>query len=232
MAVNILLVEDENSIADNILHALVADGFNVTHFQEGQKGIGAASQGVFALAIVDVGLPDMSGFEVGRVLIHTHRIPVIFLTARGDEIDRVSGLELGADDYLVKPVSLRELCARVRVILRRGAALQNSSVDRSSRPARKIASKFKIDGERYQITYDEKLLDLSKTEYLLLKTVIESPGRVFTREDLMNRAWQEPEMSLERTVDTHIKSIRKKLREITDLELIITHRGLGYSAKE
>jgi two-component system catabolic regulation response regulator CreB len=171
-----------------------------------------------------VGLADGNGFDFCRDLRSSSRVPVIFLTARTAEIDRVVGLEIGADDYVVKPFSPRELCARVRAVLRR-------SNGTGATPARSPA--FAIDSERMRITYHGSLLDLSRYENRLLKVLVSRPGRVFTRDQLMDQAWEEPEASLDRTVDTHIKTLRAKLRKIThDHDPIKTHRGIGYSLRE
>ena len=143
----------------------------------------------------------------------------MFLTARSEEIDRLIGLEIGADDYVAKPFSPREVCARVRVILRR-----------SQPTAPKQSAALTLDEERARIHFHGQPLMLTRYEYLLLKTLMQSPGRVYSRQQLMDLVWQDAEESLDRTVDTHIKTIRAKLREQDpDANLILTHRGLGYS---
>jgi two-component system catabolic regulation response regulator CreB len=158
--------------------------------------------------------------------IKKSRLPIIFLTARAEEVDRVLGLEIGGDDYITKPFSPRELVARIRSVLRRTEDSESVAVPQS-------LNSFRIDEERVKIFFQGKPLELSRYEFRLLSILVKRPGRVYSREELMNRAWEEPEMSLERTVDSHIKMIRAKLREIdiTD-DSIITHRGLGYSLKE
>ena len=170
----------------------------------------------------------MDGFALAREIRKTGDLPIIFLTARSSEVDRVVGLELGADDYVSKPFSPRELSARVKAVLRRSAAHRTAAS-----PTPSSSRVFQIDEDRYRISFKEQLLDLSKYEFKLLKVLIDSPGRVFTREHLMALCWEEPEMSLERTVDAHIKNIRAKLRAVDpDLEVIITQRGIGYSLRE
>ncbi len=227
MKPSILLIEDELSIAQNLRYALEGDGFEVTTTTTGSEGLALADKIEFSLAIVDLGLPDQSGFEVGRVLIGKSQLPVIFLTARGAEIDRVAGLELGADDYLVKPVSLRELCARVRAVLRRVTA--NKRVPQESIST----SGLTVDESRKRISYRTTDLELSKTEYQLLLALLRNTGRVLSREQLMNLAWDDPNMSLDRTVDAHIKTLRNKLERVAPgEEFIITHRGFGYSFRE
>lgn len=216
---HILIVEDEPSIRDAAQYAIETDGCSVNCCSTGGEALEQA--GNCDLIVLDVGLPDMSGFDVCRELrARKSTVPVLFLTARSDEIDRVVGLEIGGDDYVTKPFSPRELSARVRAILRRtghGCTGGNGSV-------------FVVDTERFVIRYHNQPLELSRYEYRLLAALIASPGRVFSRAQLMDAAWEEPEASMERTVDTHIKSLRAKLRAIRpDEDPIRTHRGFGYS---
>lgn len=229
MAQRILVIEDEPAIAETTTYALSTDGFEPTWVSTGQAALDLLEQQHFDLALLDVGLPDINGFDVFRQI--RHQLPVIFLTARSGEIDRIVGLELGADDYIAKPFSPRELCARVRTVLRR---LQKQQAQ--SRPAQLLLATtitFMIDEERKQIRYHGVALELSRTEYRLLKVLLERPGRVFSREELMDKAWEHPDVSLERTVDAHVKLIRSKLRAVQEEpDPIITHRGLGYSLKE
>ncbi len=223
---NILLVEDEPSIADNIVYALKTEGFTPTWCQTGRDALERLAGETFALVILDVGLPDMNGFDVCRKIRTISNVPVVFVTARKDEIDRVVGLEIGADDYVVKPFTPRELTARIRAILRRSEG--------SSPTAQPIAAAvFAVDEERCEIRYHGTPLQLSRYEFRLLKVLIQKPGRVYSRERLMELAWEEPDTALDRTVDAHIKTLRAKLRAVRDDEdPIRTHRGLGYSLKE
>ena len=221
----ILLVEDEPSIADNILYALKTEGFAPTWCQTGQDGLQAFAQQSFVLVILDVNLPDVNGFELCKKLRATSTVPIVFVTARKDEIDRVVGLEIGADDYVVKPFTPRELTARVKAILRR----TESTAFSQTQPSRQ----FSIDDERCEIRYFGAPLQLSRYEFRLLKVLVQKPGRVYSRDQLMELAWEEPDTALDRTVDTHIKMLRAKLRAIRDDEdPIRTHRGLGYSLKD
>jgi two-component system, OmpR family, catabolic regulation response regulator CreB len=234
--VRILLVEDEPAIADTITYALTTEGFEPTWCATGQAALAALRRTTFGLAIVDVGLPDINGFDLFREM-HTHwRVPVIFLTARTSEIDRVVGLELGADDYVPKPFSPRELCARVRTVLRRvakSAAADPPVPPRSSPAAPRISGPFEVDDERKTIRFRGRPLDLSRYEYRLLKLFVERPGRVFSRDDLLVQVWDDPASSFDRTVDAHVKQLRAKLRAVDpQAEPIQTHRGLGYSLKE
>jgi two-component system catabolic regulation response regulator CreB len=228
MQQKILVVEDEAGIAENISYALRTEGYAVQWCSTVGDARNVMAQERMALIVLDVGLPDGNGFEFCRELRRSSRVPVIFLTARTSEIDRVVGLEIGADDYVLKPFSPRELCARVRAVLRRSGETVTPTA-----PLPTGGPPFAIDDERMQITYSGSPLDLSRYEYRLLEVLIERPGQVFSRDQLMARAWEEPESSLDRTVDTHIKTLRAKLRRVTPaFDPIKTHRGIGYSLKE
>ncbi|MCS3461105.1 beta-lactam response regulator transcription factor BlrA [Aeromonas sp. BIGb0445] len=215
----IWLVEDEANIADTLIYALQTEGFEVIWFNLGETMLARLEQTQPDFLILDVGLPDINGFELcKRVRAHSDT-PLMFLTARSEEIDRLIGLEIGADDYVAKPFSPREVCARVRTILRR-----------SERQPPSQASGLLLDEERARICFHGQPLNLTRYEYLLLKTLMQAPGRVYSRQQLMDRVWSGAEDSLDRTVDTHIKTLRAKLRERDpDANLILTHRGLGYS---
>ena len=220
MEPNILIVEDEPAIADTISYALRTEGFIPSHAELGEAALALVAKGSFKLVILDVGLPDISGFEVCRRLRTFSDLPVIMLTARAEEVDRIVGLEIGADDYVVKPFSPRELVARVRVILRR--------LDRSQ--ARAPSAAFWVDEAKHRIEFHGKALDLTRYEFRLLKTLLAHPEQVFTRPQLLERVWPEAEESGDRTVDTHIKTLRAKLRALdAEADPIQTHRGLGYS---
>jgi two-component system catabolic regulation response regulator CreB len=231
MAQRILVIEDEPSIAETTIYALNTDGFETVWVATGQQAMTMLQTQSFDLALLDVGLPDINGFDVFRQI--NHLLPVIFLTARSGEIDRIVGLELGADDYIAKPFSPRELCARVRTVLRRLQKQSQLQEPTIQLPIPKKQSNFFIDDERKCIQFLGVMLELSRTEYRLLKVLCEKPGRVFTREELMNQAWEHPDVSLERTVDAHVKLIRAKLRTVNpEADPILTHRGMGYSLKE
>lgn len=227
MKPRILVVEDEPAIADTIVYALATDDFEPHWCATGADALAAARQHPAALAVLDVGLPDMNGFELFKRLQQLDAsLPVIFLTARSSEIDRVVGLELGADDYIGKPFSPRELVARVRTVLRRSQ--RAAPVAMTSAPAA-----FAVDDEKKTIRFRGRSLDLSRTEYRLLKVLVERPGRVYSRDELMQRAWDDPSSAFDRTVDAHIKALRAKLREVDEnADPISTHRGMGYSLRE
>ncbi|WP_338847370.1 two-component system response regulator CreB [Massilia sp. W12] len=228
MSQKILLVEDEVAIADNLAYALATDGFTPHHVPLGQAALDAlqAPDHPYSLVVLDVGLPDLNGFEVCRRLRQHSNIPVIFLTARSDEIDRIVGLEIGADDYVTKPFSPRELVARVRAVLRRhmapGATIKPECQD--------VPERFDLREEEGRILYYGRLLNLTRYEYLLLKTLIQRPNQLFSRAQLMDKVWADAANTMDRTVDTHIKSLRAKLKAINDKDdPIQTHRGMGYS---
>lgn len=224
MKPRILIVEDEPSIIDNIQYALETDGFETMCFTSGLKALECLEQEGVDLIVLDVGLPDINGFELCKNIRKKTNTPIIFLTARTEEVDRIVGLEIGADDYVTKPFSPRELTARIKAVIRRtGTVKENPSK----------SNVFSVDGSRRRITYLGRPLDLSRYEFNILKTFINRPGHVFSRDKLMDMAWEEPEASLDRTVDAHIKNIRAKLRSIEPgSDPIITHRGIGYSLRE
>ena len=220
----ILVVEDEAPIAETIIYALQTEGYTAVWRTTGREALEVLASRQVALVVLDVGLPDGSGFDFCREMQRRGRVPVIFLTARNAEVDRIVGLELGADDYVAKPFSPRELTARVRAVLRR------SNPDRVGAAP---AADWRQDAERCRIGYKGRKLELTRNEYRLLSALIASPGRVFSRDQLMELAWDDPGASLDRTVDAHVKQLRAKLREVApDEELIVTHRGLGYALKE
>ncbi len=220
----ILVVEDEASIAETITYALQTEGFNPVWKTTGREALAVLDQQPVALVVLDVGLPDMSGLDVCRELRRQHTVPVIFLTARNSEVDKIVGLELGADDYLAKPFSPRELTARIRAVLRR------SNGGGASTPQ---ATGWSHDASRCRISFQGQPLELTRNEYRLLGALLASPGRVFSREQLMIAAWEDPGAALDRTVDAHIKTLRAKLRAAApEADPIVTHRGLGYSLRD
>lgn len=220
----ILVVEDEASIAETVTYALRTEGFEPVWRTTGREALAAVAGQTPALVVLDLGLPDMSGLDVCRELRRRGAgLPIIFLTARSGEVDRVVGLELGADDYVVKPFSPRELTARVRAVLRRSVAPA----------ATEDAGPWQHDAERCRLSYRGRTLELTRNEYRLLATLVAAPGRVFSREQLLTAAWEDPGAALDRTVDAHVKLVRAKLREAApEHDPIVTHRGLGYSLRE
>ena len=222
----ILVIEDEPSIADGIVYALETEGFQVTWKSKGLEGMDIFRREGADCIVLDVGLPDSNGFELCKEIRALSNVPIVFLTARSEEVDCVVGLEIGADDYISKPFSPRELSARIKSILRRAQAAAGDAAPASSGP-------FSVDPDRYQITYYGERLDLSRYEYRLLKVLVDRPGKVYSRDQLMEIVWDDAGASLDRTVDAHIKSLRAKMKSVKDgLDPIMTHRGIGYSLKD
>ena len=235
----ILIAEDESGIADTLQYVLKSDGFTPVWCATAEETLAQFAAEPPALAILDVGLPDMNGFELFKRLHAITQasggaeVPMIFLTARSDEIDRVVGLELGADDYIAKPFSQRELVARVRTVLRRSGRHQASAAAPATQPAAPPPQPFALDAERMQIRYYGRALELSRYEYGLLRLLVQRPGRVFTRDELLELVWDDASDSFDRTVDAHIKTLRAKLKAIApEVEPIRTLRGTGYALNE
>jgi len=223
----ILIVDDEPAISETLAYALRTDGFTTESSTLGGEALAMLQQGEHDLVVLDVGLPDMSGFDVCRQLRRHSDIPVLFLTARSDEVDRIVGLELGGDDYVPKPFSPREVVSRIRAILRRLRPESRAPLAPLPPPT---PARFAVDGDGLRIAYHGQWLNLTRYEYLLLALLLERPGRILSRGQIMESVWQDSGESLERTVDTHIKTLRGKLRAIhADEDCIQTHRGLGYS---
>ena len=224
----VLVVEDEPAIAETILYALETAGFDFVHAETGGDGLAFFATRSPEFIILDVGLPDRSGFDVCREIRKTSEVPILFLTARESEIDRVVGLELGADDYVVKPFSPRELTARVQAILRR-TQRQAAEVAKEKIPDQR-RGRLELLLDRFQARCDGRDLGLSRYEFGMLKVFMKHPGRVFSRDQLMEMVWDEPEAALDRTVDAHIKTLRRKMHEVDPgFDPVKTHRGLGYS---
>jgi two-component system catabolic regulation response regulator CreB len=227
MPTTILIAEDETAIADTVVYALRAEGYAAEHVLLGGQVLPRLRRGGIDLVILDVGLPDCSGFDVCRQLRAESEVPVLFLTARDGELDRVLGLELGGDDYMAKPFSPRELVARVRARLRRHAVDRPDGDDHAGWKRR---GDFELDAAGHRIRYRAVLLELTRYEFGLLETLLARPGAVLDRARLMDRVWGDALDSGERTVDTHIKTLRAKLRVIApDADPIRTVRGLGYA---
>lgn len=232
---SILIVEDESGIADTLHYVLSTDGFAPVWASTAEDAIRLFAAERPALAVLDVGLPDLNGFELFRrlqALPGGNQVPMLFLTARSDEIDRVVGLELGADDYIAKPFSPRELVARVRTILRRSARPVTIAAQELATPTNTPAI-WNLDEERHQIRFYGKLLDLSRYEYGVLRMLVQKPGRVFTRDELLLQVWGGDNDSFDRTVDAHIKTLRAKLKLVAaSHDPIRTLRGSGYALSE
>ncbi|WP_290536630.1 MULTISPECIES: two-component system response regulator CreB [Alcanivorax] len=213
----ILIVDDEPRIAEPLMFALEREHFSVDHVPLGQQALERLATRAFDLVVLDVGLPDLNGFEVLKQLRQSSQVPVLFLTARQDEVDRILGLELGGDDYVTKPFSPREVVARVRAILKR---LSPRADDRA-------ASLWQLDEAGAQILFRGTALTLTRSEFRILSALLKHPGQVFTRAQLLDIC-DSDEDSFERSVDTHIKTLRGKLRPLDGEHLVATRRGIGY----
>jgi two-component system, OmpR family, response regulator len=224
----VLVVEDDPRISDVLEYALKAEGYEVQAAQRGREAIEIAKRSSPSLIVLDVGLPDIDGFEVCRSLRKFSDVPIIFLTSRSDEIDRVVGLEIGGDDYVVKPFSPRELLARIKAIRRRNDRPAAAPVE--GQPEKELRyGPITIDPQRFRIRCQGCEIVLTAQEFKLLELLVRHPGRVFTREQVLNRAWGEGGLVTDRTIDVHIKSLRRKFGKF---EFIETVRGIGYRARE
>ena len=233
MSAKLLLLEDDPAIARTVAYALERDGLAVTHSLLVHDARQQLQRTRFDLLVLDVGLPDGSGLDLLRDVRNTAptaALPVLMLSAHGEEIDRVLGLELGADDYLTKPFSPRELAARVKALLRRaGHGNGNGHGHPASAPAASAAALFHDDEAGQRISLRGQALPLTRREYRLLSHLLRGAGRIHSRDALLAAAWGDDSESTDRTVDTHIKTLRAKLREVDPArEYISTHRGMGY----
>ncbi|MBX3705255.1 MAG: two-component system response regulator CreB [Pseudomonadales bacterium] len=220
---HILIVEDEAAIADTLVYALQSDGHSTHWTMFGRDALNYLYHTAVDLVILDVGLPDQNGFELCRTLRRDSDVPVLFLTARDSEIDRVVGLEIGADDYVVKPFSPREVAARVRRILDRTLRSTTSRTEAQ-------APEFVIDVERARIRYRDVPLELTPHQFHILACLVRRPEQVFSRDQLLEAAGISTGAGYGRNIDTHVKDLRAKLKAVAAHEdPIRTHRGFGYS---
>ena len=222
----ILVVEDEPQIATLVRDYLQNSGFAVLHATDGDTGLALARTRRPDAIVLDLGLPVLDGLDVVRALRRESTVPIVILTARGDETDRVTGLELGADDYVVKPFSPKELVARVRAVLRR--------VEAAARPAeRLVAGDLEVDLARRRVTVAGRLVELTPTEFELLATLAREPGRVFTRGQLLDAVHGFSLESYERAIDGHVKNLRHKLEPDSGAPSYVrTVHGVGYALTE
>lgn len=219
----IFIVEDEDDIASLIKHNLEKEGFEVEVFLSPEPFIEKYKKQDFDLLILDLMLPGMNGLEILRLMKQTpekSQIPVIILTARDMEGDKVFGLEMGADDYITKPFGVRELIARIKAVLRR---TKSNSLSSKSLKIKGI----NLDIESFSLFVDDKKIDITKTEFYILKTLIENAGKVFTRETLLDKLWGNEKFVIDRTIDVHIKKLRDKLGPYG--KFLKTVRGIGYT---
>lgn len=223
----VLLIDDDPHIRDIVRFALSREGFSVIEASDGAQGLAAAERQPPDLIVLDVMMPEMDGTEVCRRLRRASDVPIIFLSSRDDEIDRVLGLELGGDDYVAKPFSPRELVARVKAVLRRRAPAPLPA----SVPSELCHRRLRLDLDGYRAFWDDSEVVLTVTEFALLRTLVERPGKVFSRDALMDGAYNDFRTVADRTVDSHVRRIRAKFQAVGG-EPVETMHGLGYKLSE
>jgi two-component system response regulator RegX3 len=219
----VLVVDDEPALRDTLSYALRQEGFDVELREDGDSGLEAALENQFDLVILDLMLPGTPGTEVCRRLRAESAIPIVMLTAKGAEIDRVMGLEIGADDYVTKPFSMAELIGRVRAILRR------RELDRAGVGSVRRVGALELDSARHQVRIDGDLISLTPSEFRLLDLLASDPERVFSRKEIMQHLWDSSYVGDQRACDIHVSNLRRKLEtDPTDPQRIVTVRGVGY----
>jgi DNA-binding response OmpR family regulator len=224
-AQTILLVDDEDSVQKLLAYPLERDGYTVIPAQDGEEALARFQNEQVDLVVLDVMLPRLDGLEVCRRLRAQSSVPIIMLTARGDELDKVLGLELGADDYITKPFSIREFRSRVRALLRRASAPRHDPRQQDVIAADGV----RIDLLRRTVEREEREVQLTYVEFELLRILASSPGRVFTRQALLEELWGGSEYREPRTIDVHVRHLREKLEhDPREPELILTVRSVGY----
>jgi two-component system response regulator RegX3 len=223
MSERILLVEDEPAIADAVEYALQSEGFEVDALDNGAEALAAAQQRDYDLLVLDLMLPGLSGIEICRRLRSESPVPILMVTAKDAEVDRVLGLEVGADDYVTKPFSMPELTARVRALLRR------RDLDRRGEDVRLRAGGLTVDLVKHQATIDDDEIPLTAFELKLLALLATEPGRVFSRRQIMRHLWDSDYVGDERACDLHVSNIRRKIeRDPAHPDRLVTVRGAGY----
>lgn len=236
----ILVVDDEANIRDVVQYALAREGFEVRTAPDGQKALAQVEAGGIDLVVLDVLMPELDGITVCRRIREKSRLPIIFLSSRSEEVDRILGLELGGDDYVAKPFSPRELATRVKAVLRRAQPAPVASEPPSPAPAAvPVAAPgevlrwgaIEVDLARHEVRVKGQRVDLTMMEFGVLRVLLERPGRAYTRAQLIDRAYAEDYAITERTIDTHIRRIRAKLRPF-GVDPIETVHGLGYKAAD
>jgi two-component system response regulator RegX3 len=222
----ILIVEDESSFSEAISFLLGKEGFETDVAENGRTALELFKASAYDLVLLDLMIPEVSGIDVCRAIRTTSMVPIIMLTAKDSEVDKVVGLELGADDYVTKPYSSRELVARIKAVLRRGTP---ESADADSSSAIQTAGNIRMDVERHQVTVNGTLINLPLKEFELLEFLLRNEGRVLTRGQLIDRVWGGDYYGDTKTLDVHIKRLRSKIEEDpANPQLIQTIRGLGY----
>jgi DNA-binding response OmpR family regulator len=223
----VLVIDDEDSIQKLLKHALEREGYRVVGARDAASGMDAFGRDDPDVVLLDVMLPDVSGREVCRRLRAVSSVPIIMLTALDDEVDKVVGLELGADDYITKPFGMRELASRVRAVLRRASL--TARPDDGAPADRLERTGIVLDRARRTVTVNGEPVQLTYVEFEILETLMASPGRVFSRSQLLDNVWGSSDFREPRTVDVHIRHLREKIEgEPSEPELLLTVRGVGY----
>ncbi len=226
----ILLVDDEQAVQTLLTYPLRKEGYEVVEAKDGQEALDRFGEERFDLVVLDIMLPKLDGIEVCRRLRTRSQVPIIMLTAKGDEVDKVAGLEMGADDYITKPFSVREFRSRVKAALRRGK-MAGAGALTGDKPIR--AGDLEIDFERRSVLLSSEPIQLTYVEFEILATLAAAPGRVFTREMLLEHIWGDSTYRDPRTVDVHIRHLREKLEsDAKQPEYLFTVRGVGYRFRD
>jgi len=224
---HILVVDDDPHLREVVGFALTQAGFQVEQASDGRAGLEQVRRSVPALIVLDVMMPEMDGLELCREVRRTHEVPIVFLSSRDDEVDRILGLELGGDDYLTKPFSPRELVARVKAVLRRSRARASPPAAPASKPSEVLRrGLLRMDLELWRAWWNEHEVVLTVTEFHLLAALLRAPGKAFTRDELMTRVYEDVVVS-DRTIDSHVRHIRQKFAALGG-DVIQTVHGLGY----
>jgi DNA-binding response OmpR family regulator len=230
-APRILLADDEQSIQTLLSFPLRKDGYEVTTASDGREALARFSESKYDLVVLDVMMPRMDGLEVCRRIRARHNVPIIMLTAKAEEIDKVLGLELGADDYITKPFSLREFRSRVRAALRRAGMQTQSAPEADDLPL--TVHELEIDPAKRAVRVRDYAVELTFVEFEILNALARNPGRVFTRDMLLTRIWGDSAYRDPRTIDVHIRHLREKLEtDAKDPEYLFTVRGVGYRFRD
>ncbi|MCL4126354.1 UNVERIFIED_CONTAM: hypothetical protein GTU68_015776 [Idotea baltica] len=226
MKTHILIVEDEEYIAEVLIAYCQNSGFEVTHLASGAEVVATVKSQTFDLMLLDLMLPDMDGIEICKQVRQFSQLPIIMVTAKSEEIDRLIGLELGADDYICKPFSPREVIVRIKTVLRRTLAIQPYLMPQSPEL---ILGSFVLKPDEYEARFNGHFLELTPKEFMLLRMLVEHPGRVYTRDDILNALYSDFADVLDRNIDTHIKNIRKKIHAVSSVSNPIRSvYGVGY----
>ena len=229
MSKKILVVDDEENIVELVKFNLEQEGYQVTSAYTGKEALNLIEKDSFNLVILDLMLPEMDGFDICRKIRNKtgiNRLPVIMLSAKSEEVDKVLGLEIGADDYITKPFSPRELLARVKAVLRRTKVMEEIKSNLIN------LGELKLDLKKYTFKVNDEVINLTPKEFALLSILMNHPGQVFSRDKLLKEIWGYDYHGDTRTVDVHVRRLRKKIKEYSEQDYIITVRGVGYKFKE